>query len=138
MGITPKQLTRRDCHIAVSSNINPYMPRDFVNTKYPEAKSLPFFSSLFSFFSNGGLQKTTGRNTQPSLLCVKEIPLQRFMSAGCQNYTPLQQINKPVMRPEYGTVGINGLIKVISFSPTSIPPSSLLPVPNKPCGFCGR
>ena len=36
------------------------------------------------------------------------------MSAGCQNYTQLHQIYKPVMRPEYRTVGIYGLIKVIS------------------------
>jgi len=36
------------------------------------------------------------------------------MSAGCQNYTQLQQINKPVMRPEYRTVGIYGLIWIKS------------------------
>ena len=66
------------------------MPRDFFlnNTKYPDAKSLPFLA-------NGGLlQKTTGGNTQPPLLRIKEVPLQRSMSAGCQNYSQLKQTNK--------------------------------------------
>ena len=40
---------------------NSYMPRYFVNTRYPEAKSLPILA-------NGGLlQNTTEENTQPSL-----------------------------------------------------------------------
>ena len=58
-----------------------------VNTKYPEAKSLPVLA-------NGGpLQATTGGNTPPSLLGVKQVPLQRSMSAGSQNYTQLKQTN---------------------------------------------
>jgi len=53
------------------------MPKDFVNTKYPEAKNLPILA-------NGGLlQKTTRKNTQPPLFRIKEVPLQRSMSAGC-------------------------------------------------------
>ena len=30
------------------------------------------------------------------------------------------------------------LVMTVPSSPTSIPPSPLLPVPNKPYGFCGR
>ena len=63
-------------------------PHIFLNTKYTEAKSLPVLA-------NGGIiQETTGRNTQPYLLRIKEVLLRRSMSAGWQNYTQLKQPNK--------------------------------------------
>ena len=55
------------------THTRPYM---LVNTKYPEAKGLPVLA-------NGGLQKTTGKNTEPPLFRIKEVPLQKSMSAGC-------------------------------------------------------
>ena len=59
----------------------------------------------------GLLQKATVGNTQPPLHWIKTVLLHRSMSAGCQNYTQLKQTNKTsYVRPEYGTVGINGLI----------------------------
>ena len=39
-------------------------------------------------------QKNNMGKTQPPLLWTKEVPLQRFMSAGYQNYTQLKQTNK--------------------------------------------
>ena len=68
------------------------MPRIFLNITLPDAKSLPVPA-------NGGLlqkkkQKKTGGNAQTPLLWIKEVPLQRCMSAGCQNDTQLKQTNK--------------------------------------------
>ena len=78
------------------------MPRYFANAKYPEAKSLPALAN------DGLLQKTTGGNTQPSLLSIKEVPLQRFMSAGCQIALSSNRLTKPVTRPEYGGYKVMG------------------------------
>ena len=42
--------------------------------------------------TNKQTNKKTGGHTQPLLLLNKEIPLQRSVSAGCQNYTQLQKM----------------------------------------------
>ena len=73
--------------------LNPHMPWDFFNTEYSDAKGFPVLAN------DGLLQKTTQRNTQPPLLWMKEAPLQRSLSAGCQNDA---QLTKPVMHSEYG------------------------------------
>ena len=49
--------------------------------------------------ANGGIQKTKqkgggGGNAQTPVLWIKEVPLQRCMSAECQNGTQLKQTNK--------------------------------------------
>ena len=71
------------------------MPRYFVNSKYPEAKCFPFLAT------DGLLKKKKkkkrkkkGRNTQPSVVSIKDASLQRSMLAGSQNYTQLKQTNK--------------------------------------------
>ena len=68
-------ITITNSHMQDMSLFNPYMRRYFVNTKYPEAKGLPVLA-------DGGLLQTTGKNTPPPLLRIKEVPLLRSMSAG--------------------------------------------------------
>ena len=64
-------------------------PDIFVNIKYPEAKSCPVLA-------NGGpLQEATAKNTQPFFVWIEEVPIQRLISAGNQNYTQLKQTRKP-------------------------------------------
>ena len=70
------------------SDFNPYTPRDYFTLITPTQKAFPFFQTVAS--SN----KQEGGNTQPPLLSIKDVPLHRSMSTGCQNYTQLKQTNK--------------------------------------------
>ena len=56
-------------------------------------KAFPFLQTADSK-NNKKQQQKTGGNSQTSLLWIKEVPLERSMSAGCQNDTQLKQTNK--------------------------------------------
>ena len=72
--------------------LHPYMPRDFLTLNTLMQNIFPFLHTVAS----SKKKKKGGGNTQSPLLWIKEVSLQRSMSAGCQNYTQLKQTNKTI------------------------------------------
>ena len=70
--------------------LHTYMPRDFLTLNTLMQNAFAFLHTVASS------KKTTGWNTQSPLLWIKEVSLQRSMSAGCQNYTQLKKTNQTI------------------------------------------
>ena len=81
-------ITITNSHMQDISLFNSYMPRYFVNTKYPEAKGLPVLA-------DGGLLQTNGKKYSTTSSLNKGSPFSKVhVSRMPQNNTHLKQTIK--------------------------------------------